>query len=317
MEGNNKRTSWEMVMSCVTRRRRRTRRLLFASGEMLENLKFPYSQGDYPFEPMSVLLGCQCGIVCVYVDVSDLPAANKKFDIYLWNPATKHSKLIPPHTIHKSLPETPSIGLGFDHIDLDFKVLKVLKRPSSAEVYFSNRNAWRKIEPKPIDVPFNVGFHVCLHGFLLTVGHKGMMAFDLNKEVFICNIENPAGPTDGRITEFNDSISVSAYAKFDDKVNLWTLDSEACLQGGGVKVSWTKILSVHVGLPLDWVAGLLNSVDFILVDRDGEWFFYNFKNEDARNLQDPPYFGGSEIFKYTKGLFSFEGSKRVKWTASS
>ncbi|KAK1398268.1 F-box domain-containing protein [Heracleum sosnowskyi] len=268
-------------------------------GYMLENLKFPFSQGEYRNQPIScLLLGCVCGIVCVYVDLSDLPAANKEFDIYLWNPANAQSKLISPHTILEAVMiNNPAFGFGFDNIDLDFKLVKVIGRTFSAEVYSSNRNAWRKIEPKPVDVPRDLDFHVCLHGFLLTSGHKGLIAFDLNKEVFICDIELPTEPSCARITDFNDSISVSAYVELDNKVYLWTLESEACLQGGGVNASWTKILSVDVGVQLGWVAGLVNNDEFLLVEKGGEWLFYNFKNEDARKLHCPPYFGSSEILK--------------------
>ena len=301
-----------------------------SSCKIFEHLGSPYSQSEYPFEPQySTIVGCDCGIVCVSVDVSNSHAANKEGDIYLWNPPAKLSKLIPPPSIVEGVRLVTALGFGFDHIGLDFKVVKVAShtfsakvyssnnasRTFSAEVYSSNTDAWRKIEPKPIDVPIDHTFHVCLHGFLLTSGHKGMMAFDLNKEVFICNIKLPVavGPVEACIADFNDSISVCIYNKLDDKLKLWTLDDEACLRGGGVEVSWTIKLNIEVGWePFDHVKGLFNSVEFLLVDEESDWFFYNFYKKEICGLN-----GYTDIFRYTKSLFSIVGSKPVKWTASS
>ncbi|KAK1380027.1 F-box domain-containing protein [Heracleum sosnowskyi] len=302
-----------------------------SSGHILKNLKFPYSQGEYPFDRItSKLIGSDCGIVCVSVDVTYWRAVKKELDIYLWNPATKHSKLIPPYTIPDNNLTFNILGFGIDHIALDFKVVRVVSsnfsiRPFGVEVYSSNRNDWRKIEPKRIENPNCTNkFDVCFHGFLFATGsHGGMIAFDLNKEVFICDIKLPVSPFDGyhgfdatRIRVFKDSIAFISY-QYRDKINLWTLDDEACFRGSGVEASWTKMLSIDVGVRLKCVKGLFNNVQFLLNCKVGVHFMYNSDKKVTTSLHSPPDLLHGEVLSYTESLFSLVGSKRVKWIASS
>ncbi|XP_017220909.1 F-box/kelch-repeat protein At3g06240 isoform X1 [Daucus carota subsp. sativus] len=231
------------------------------SSRILENLHFPYSQGEYPFKPAySQLIGSECGIVCVSVCVYRWRAAKNNYDFYLWNPATKQSKLIPLYTIPDDTIYGVASGFGFDNIDLDFKVVKVIS--GCAEVYSSNRNDWRKIKHELINISGHVEFHVCFHGFLLATGYyiKGMIAFDLNKEVFICDIKLPVGSDDVKscrgthIAQYKDTIAFISYDNIrgSEKINLWTLDNEACLSGGGLEASWTKVLGLDVGIRKAW-----------------------------------------------------------------
>nr|XP_017251750.1 PREDICTED: uncharacterized protein LOC108222342 [Daucus carota subsp. sativus] len=285
------------------------------SGDVLEQLDCPYSEGHYSSRYYSSgptlcrILGSDCGIVCARVE------RGRRYDIYLWNPATKLSKLVPSQ-IEGRLLEGQIIGFGFDQKDFDCKVVEI--ESSSTSVYSSNRNAWRKMFPikqnLPIDVPF-VALEVCLHGFLLTTGHKGMMAFDLNKEVFIYNIKLPVDPEDTCIAEYYDSIAVMMCEKSENKVKLWTLDDEACLSGGGVEASWTMKLSFDVGDQNFYrPRGLFNSVEFLLVDYNLNRFLYNPYKQAPTNLR--PTTSWAEISNHTKSLFPVAGSKPVKWTAS-
>ncbi|XP_063949007.1 F-box protein At4g11590-like [Daucus carota subsp. sativus] len=279
------------------------------SGDVLEQLDYPYSEGYYSSGPTSSrILGSNCGIVCVLVE------HGRRYDIYLWNPATKLSKLVPSQAEGRLLKQQ-IIGFGFDQKDFDCKVVEIVF--SSTSVYSSNRNAWRKMYPikqiLPIDVPF-VALEVCLHGFLLTTGHKGMMAFDLNKEVFIYDIKLPVDPEDTCIAEYYDSIAVMMCERSENKVKLWTLDDEACLSGGGVEASWTMKLSFDVGDQHFYrPQGIFNSVEFILVDYRYNRFLYNPYKQAPTNLRRTTSW---EIFNHKKSLFPVAGSKPVKWTAS-
>ncbi|KAK1380042.1 F-box domain-containing protein [Heracleum sosnowskyi] len=261
-----------------------------------------------------------CGIVCVSVDLSDWPVTKKDFDMYLWNPATRHSKLIPPYTKPDDGSTSGAFGFGFDHIDLDFKLVKVLSRSLSAQVYSSNRNVWRNIQPKPIDFPQGNIFDVCFHGFLFAIGkNSGMMAFDLNKELFICDINLPGDAQSSlktRVCDFKDTVAVMFSNMVNGKIQLWTLDDEACLCGGGVKALWTNVLSIDLGVPLNFVEGLFNNFQLLLVNRDGDRFMYDLTKKVTTNVTGP-YFETGEIFKYTESLFLLEGFKRIKWAASS
>lgn len=192
-------------------------------------------------------------------------------------------------------------------------------------VYSSNRNAWRNIDSKLIQAPYD-DFHVCLHGFLFSTVGNGMMAFDLNKEVFICHINLPVRPFDDDseyfntcIAEFKDSIAINFSENniWSDKIKLWKLDDETCLHGGGVKASWTLMLNINLGEPLQYVDDLFNSVEFLVGTEDGSQLLYNSDKKVTRHVPDVPYFGYPEVFKYTESLFSLAGSKRVNWTAST
>ena len=173
-----------------------------------------------------------------------------------------------------------ALGFGFDHVDLDFKVVRVVPCDLSApvhstdayltEIYSSNRNTWRKIEPTPTDYPNYNHFDASLHGFLFTIGYCGMIAFDINKEVFISDINLPYSLGDyayfeTRVTEFKDSVATIVSVMYKRKIKLWTLDDEACLcRSGGVEASWTIM----------------------------------------------------QVFKYRKSLFSLVRFKRIKWDVS-
>ncbi|XP_017220126.1 F-box protein CPR1-like [Daucus carota subsp. sativus] len=236
---------------------------LGTTDDYIAKLKFPFSRGDYPFTPPSILVGCVCGIVCVCVDPSApidanycLPTPDKATDIYIWNPATRQSKLIPSHALYdRDGMNKVALGFGFDPVDFDFKVVRVVSRAIFPQVYSANRDAWQNIETNLTDFPEEFIFHICLHGFLFTAGQNGMIAFDLNKEVFICDIKLPECSIDpgeecyhARIADFKDSIAViiSHDEELSGKINLWTLDDEACLRGGRVKASWTFMLSIDV-----------------------------------------------------------------------
>ncbi|XP_017220910.1 F-box/kelch-repeat protein At2g43445 isoform X2 [Daucus carota subsp. sativus] len=216
-----------------------------------------------------------------------------------------------------------SQGFGFDNIDLDFKVVKVIS--GCAEVYSSNRNDWRKIKHELINISGHVEFHVCFHGFLLATGYyiKGMIAFDLNKEVFICDIKLPVGSDDVKscrgthIAQYKDTIAFISYDNIrgSEKINLWTLDNEACLSGGGLEASWTKVLGLDVGVSFDNVEGLFNNIQFLLFG--DERLLYNSNKKLTTKVPSYPNYAPSTFLRYTKSLVSLTGFKRIKWAASS
>lgn len=37
----------------------------------------------------------------------------------------------------------------------------------------------------------------------------------------------------------------------DEMINIWTLDDDACLRGGGVEASWTPMFSIDIVLQKD------------------------------------------------------------------
>lgn len=207
----------------------------------------------------------------------------------------------------------------------------------SAEVYSANNNAWRNVEPNPIDCPNSDNFNICVNGFLFAAGRYGVIAFDLKTEVFSCAIIKFPAPTfddsksestglnpDVRITEFKDSIAVIIYTRNGDdcKIDLWALDDDACLRGRGIQASWTPIHNVYIRKPVQFIHGYFKGGDFLL-SVDDVWYMYNPSNEEdalcfpqnekARNFTDALH--TCQIFRYTESLFQIDGSKHVKWNA--
>ncbi|KAK1386367.1 F-box domain-containing protein [Heracleum sosnowskyi] len=278
------------------------------------HLDFPYSTGDYPCAPPSFLIGCVCGIVCVSVIVNfRWFTTEKRTDIYIWNPATKQSKLVPGHTLDNGK-RNAALGFGFDPIDFDFKVVRVLSKDTFPEVYSLNKNVWRNIETRLSDIPYRHRIETCLHGFLFAIGHNGMMAFDLNKEVFICDISLPVRSNDTCVADFKDSVAVIIFnfSEKVDRIKLWSLDDEACLRGVGVEASWTMMLTIDVGVRVDWVFGIFNSVELLLAS--GDLFLYNLNKKVGRYIDTDLFFDFHEVFKYTETLLPVPGSKLVNWS---
>ncbi|KAK1392881.1 F-box domain-containing protein [Heracleum sosnowskyi] len=295
-------------------------------------LGFPYSEGDYSFEPHYKIVGSCNGIVCVSVsnceretELTDWYCRTSYYrnnpNTYLWNPATKQSKLVPPHNICGKL-NMVAMGFGFDFIGNDFKVLTVISsygKPFCAEVYSANADVWRKVDPRPTDYPGCDEFDVCVNGFLCCEGFHGMMAFDLEKEVFTCGIRPlPATSFNSTFIDFNGSVGIITKGCESKAYNLWTLDDEACLRGGGVKASWTPRLSIDVDCPMPYprVYGCFDSGEFLLCAGSGTYLLHNSrdKEKEPRNV---PLLNiiGRRLIKYNESLVSITGSKKVHWNA--
>lgn len=282
-------------------------------------IQFPEREG-LCLSDDALLVGSACGIVCV---------RSRCDNLYLWNPATKQSKIIPSPKLDSGV-FRDSLGFGFDQIGDDFKIVRVVLPYLYAEVYSANMNVWRLVEVEPIDMPgLNNDFEVCLNGFLCSVGSRhGMMTFDLNKEVFTCGIKLPATTfgtsfedikgfgANARITDFNDCISVIIYKNYGNgcKINLWMLDDEACFRRGGFEASWTLMLNIDVSLPVLFVHGYFNSGDILLLlDDDDDWCLYDPYTKELSDFSHSILTG--QIFKYTESLVSIPGSKLVNWSA--
>lgn len=287
------------------------------------------------------LVGCACGIVCL--------RSTNGSNMYLWNPATNLSKRIPSPSFRYD--DDDALGFGFDEINNDFKILRVAWRlkPNCShrkyyaqdceeiyvEVYSSNKNAWRKLQDKPTDLPYKYGeFHVTVNtGLLCCAGCYGIITFDLHTEVLTCDGINYPVPTfdttisninnhndmDSRalVTNFNDSIAVIIYKRSKDphsyKLNLWALDNVECLRGGGIEASWTLIFNIDVNLPIDFVQGYFNSGDLLLNLHENSWYLYNIDNKESSYFTQSLYLG--QIYKYSKSLFTIPGFKQVNWNA--
>ncbi|XP_074323618.1 putative F-box protein At3g16210 [Apium graveolens] len=208
--------------------------------------------------PIEQIIGSVHGIVCFLIYYAC---------ISLWNPTTKLYRIIHPPTFpddHK-WGVRQALGFGLDSIHDDFKVVATVD--SHSRVYSVNRNVWRMLPSNHTDLPYKRNFELCANNFLLSIGLSGMMAFDLNNEVLNCGIKLPVttfnctvtdfknSQAQAYITEFNASIAVIIFKKMGENqssalINLWALDDEASLRGGGIEASWTLMLNIDVSLQL-------------------------------------------------------------------
>lgn len=301
-------------------------------------LQRPYSEIHFPFVPKLFLVGSHNGIVCVVV--SNYPSIYKfdrgsymyqNHETYLWNPATRQSKLLPVYTIRESGDiYSFSFGFGFDPISNDFKVVRVVafhRGLIRAEMYSTNRNDWRELETNAMKISMYISFDVCLNGYLYCTWSRGLMTrscglmtFDLNKEVFDFDIDFPAvvqKTTDteinyfeSRITEFKDSIAVITFYSneaYDTTIHVWSLD-DASLPAG-IKGSWS-LMSSFVLRGINTVYGYLNGSDNILVkDYSHNLYLYNLGGTETKKA--PIRIHLHEIFVYKESLVSIRGSEQV------
>lgn len=280
----------------------------------------PFSKFDFCMYRSYLIVGSYNGIVCVNGSehMSSYPTNP---NIYLWNPATKQSKLLPPPKIRGNV-KSAEMGFGFDPIGNDFKVVRfvmfnhklISDEPCyAAEIYSANSNDWREVNPSPTDHCKYDKLNVCLNGFLCCPGSRpmSMIAFDLDKEVFTFGINLPAISSNYCITDFNDSIAFVTIMedKSNRAIQLWTLDNEACLRGG-VEASWTVILTVDVDFPNPRVIVCFNSGDFLLYSvRDG-YLLWNSHKKEFRNVPDSVRIA-NRIIRYHESFVSITGSQQV------
>ncbi|XP_074327233.1 uncharacterized protein LOC141665150 [Apium graveolens] len=200
--------------------------------------------------------------------------------LYLWNSATKQSKLTPQHDFDRW--EVLSDGFGFDPIDNDFKVLLCIGPPNVTAVYSTTKNIWQ-VKQNAINLFIaNSNGPVQLHLILTNV------------------------------TSLNNSIVVILSEKgFTGKISLWTLDNVeyVCgIGGGGVEASWTRILNISVDLPVKFVHCYSTNGDLLLGCRDSTWFSYNFEKKEVFKIPASEHW--QQVFKYTESLVSILGSKQ-------
>ncbi|KAK1352856.1 F-box domain-containing protein [Heracleum sosnowskyi] len=312
---NTTQTHQALIVTNVAGSREHIALLDVNSRQFVSDCKLPFTQRE---SDVSIAIGSVSGIVFVYFIV------NCKASMYLWNPATRQSKLIPP-SFNICYPS----GFGYDPIDDEYKVVCFrCKESYSAHVYLANRDEWRR-GPDPIDFTYSYNsrrFDVCFNGFLCGPGTHGMMLeFDLHKEVLICAIKLPVIIKDDEddhdiitsIIEFNKSIVVIKLwdkgCNDGQKINMWMLDDDACLGGGGVEASWTPMFSINVAMPAHSILGYFNNRDLLLLT-DDMWISCNVDKKEADIVPLSVEMAGHHytniVVKYTESLVSLPGFKQ-------
>ncbi|XP_074341130.1 F-box/kelch-repeat protein At3g23880-like [Apium graveolens] len=312
------------------------------------NLRAPKPQVtlDHPFSKQGQsrikLVGCCRGIVCVSVaDYDSNELSLKSYDerlpvMYLWNPVTRRIKCVPMHNVHYDCMNEVVQGFGYDCVNDDFKIVRVVTYQYrvefeedvdeveevdaevrvDVEVYSVKLDAWRKLGedcmPEEIVEFQTANYDICVDGVLCCIaeGFCGVMAFDLNREVFNCDVEFPVHSKFGRIISIGDSaICFIALEEFSDEFKFWKLDDVECLRGGEAEASWSLMVSINVDfdcVPYSY-HGCGNFV--LLIDGPG-WVLYNSDKKEATNLPIRKLW--RQNFRYTESLVTIPGSKQVR-----
>ncbi|XP_074342927.1 F-box/kelch-repeat protein At3g23880-like [Apium graveolens] len=241
----------------------------------------PYSISQFNFKPHFTIVGSHNGVVCVSVtkcpkeiavgydliEYASYEIENRT--IYIWNPATKRSELIRPHTICYNL-KSVCIGFGYDPVDDAYMIVRLVSLWNSpllcAEVYSTKTNDWRAVETRPYDYPQYDAFDVCVSGFIC------------------CTVSKPK--------------------KFKHKIRLWTLDDVACLRDDGLDATWTLMLNIRVDFPLWGIYGHFGSGELLLNVEEGMWILYDFEKHDSREIP-LSIVDMRQIFAYDESLVSW------------
>lgn len=268
-----------------------------------------------PLSNLALIASPSNGIVCVLVIL-----ASGDDLTYLWNPATRTSKRLPPHTLHlDGVHESISLGFGFDPIANDYKVVRFLsffdqKWNITVEVYSVNRGCWREIKFKTDEddevcaTPSSC--IACIDGMLYWDGYDALIEFDLNEEVF-STIEFPDLDEDevgmfSTVAEYKDSIAIMTQHRYLEEVYLWSIDFDT--QNG---YSWSKKWTRKLYLPeyprSFQVFAYMKSGDIIMAD-DAEQPLLVYALENRETIRPPIPSGwciNRVLINYTDSLVSF------------
>ena len=147
------------------------------------------------------IIGSFNGLVCLHVEYP--------FNIILWNPATKETKVVPESRI--SYPQSKTslldLGFGFDIKTNDYKVVMILnaddysnpeltflerKNFNIAEVYCLSTNSWKKVHAWVPDKFVSYNRHrTYTKGMFSWCGHCSddwlpcILSFDMSNELFL------------------------------------------------------------------------------------------------------------------------------------
>jgi F-box interacting protein len=241
------------------------------------------------------------------------------YEMVLWNPATRESKMLPPMDMPTSTFNS-NFGFGFDPKTNDYKVIWILNfnfRQCKVEVYSLSTNSWRVIDSSPdpslfIKLP---RFPSCLNGVhywwacegedYFDEGPRHFIAFDMSNEVFQELLPPPRrGFYLEDIAIINDSVTLILPSGNigENWIEIWVLNES------GVESTWTPAGFAIRRIPFYWRLIQLREDDSaVLIDKDFCLVLYHYGTGERRNLQIVEA-GLSQLVTYTESLTLLNGS---------
>lgn len=199
------------------------------------NVDYP---DNNPHRAVWVVGSCN-GIICVAIDEKD---------VFLWNPATRKSKQLPPAGVEMKPGFYYIWGFGYSESEDDYKVVGLFcvyggggLRESVVKIYSLRANSWKRIEDFSLGVPFDDTGKFA-SGKLHFAASKGMdfdsrwniVSLDLKSEAYGI-VEQPSygeGCSDFSLELLGGCLSILCDYQL-KRTDLWVL-----------KESWTRLVSI-------------------------------------------------------------------------
>jgi F-box interacting protein len=250
---------------------------------------------------ISIVGSCN-GLVCLH----DKSIHN--FKVFIWNPATKETKVV----LKSNLPRFPTvidcIGFGFDNKTNDYKIVNLLcpyDEPDSirsekmiqSEVYTLSADSWRQGDSPlcgTID-PFICGLNTYINGMASWEARvddwEGVLSFDMSDEVFQKTQlpDDVLNSSERHFFLLNESIAMAVTILIEDGIwdgHMWELCFDIwLLHEVGVKDSWTKLFTIGPFKEIDRPLGFWKNETMFLVKWDKQLVLYDPLTKEMSNLQ--------------------------------
>ncbi|KAE7995683.1 hypothetical protein FH972_000454 [Carpinus fangiana] len=281
------------------------------------------------------VVGCCNGLVCLH------GFSIYHFNVVIWNPATKETKVIP----ESNVPQFRGgyicgIGFGFDAKTNDYKIIKIhfLLHPESNSrnyayqkgVYSLSSNSWRKLDGhweytrSPFITDDCKGQMTYINGVASWTAASddwaGVLSFDMSEEVFL---ETPL-PDDvtrnrhlhvgNELFVLNESIGMAVKIWCEDwlqfRFDIWSLLEV------GVKDSWTKLFTIGPCMGITRPLGFWkNNTMFMetFQENSRRVVLYDPSTKQMTNLQiHPGVTFSSQLVTYIDTLVSVKGGNEFE-----
>nr|XP_017229266.1 PREDICTED: uncharacterized protein LOC108204378 [Daucus carota subsp. sativus] len=121
-------------------------------------------------------------------------------------------------------------------------------------------------------------------------------------------------PPDSRAVTLNGD---RTGGRLNKKINMWMLDDDACLKGGGVEASWTIMFSIDLAMPAVLYNGYFSNGELLLLIRNHDdcmWISCDADKKEAKiarvEMADHHY--THRLARYTESMVSLPGFKQIK-----
>lgn len=242
--------------------------------------------------------------------------------IHIWNPATKRLKLLPTPIRHRSSDEV-HMGLGFDSLSNDYKVLRIVYKyldditcVAEPELYSANADSWKEIQlPEQLQqiwIPYAEDSILvyATSGVLYMTLTRYLLAFDLHNEVFqvypFPNFKHTVLMSD--VLDFEGYVALIFQGSNGSAPSLYMFDV-VCGE-----VSWTKMFNLEADIKINWVIRYLGFGQFIAHKFTGNncVFKYDYKKGETKKLLLHLSLSTDGYpVKYTESLVSLKGFEQV------